>query len=63
MWMQVYYHCAFDSDTVLGGTRESLKMLGQTLATTLATAFVDEVEEQRLLCHGLGLEKADQEEL
>jgi proteasome assembly chaperone 3 len=47
--------------TVLGGTRGEFDILGQTLATTLATAMLmRNPEEQRMLVVGLGLEKADQ---
>ncbi|KAG9829644.1 hypothetical protein KCU98_g14105, partial [Aureobasidium melanogenum] len=47
--------------TVLGGTRGEFEVLGQTLATTLATALLmRNPEEQRMLVVGLGLEKADQ---
>lgn len=47
--------------TVLGGTRGEFEVLGQTLATTLATALLmRNPEEQRMVVLGLGLEKADQ---
>lgn len=47
--------------TVLGGTRGEFDILGQTLATTLATALLmRNPDEQRMLVVGLGLEKADQ---
>ncbi|KAI5205596.1 hypothetical protein AUEXF2481DRAFT_1773 [Aureobasidium subglaciale EXF-2481] len=46
--------------TVLGGTRGEFEVLGQTLATTIATALLmRNPEEQRMLVLGLGLEKAD----
>ncbi|KAI5210544.1 hypothetical protein E4T39_00072 [Aureobasidium subglaciale] len=46
--------------TVLGGTRGEFEVLGQTLATTVATALLmRNSEEQRMLVLGLGLEKAD----
>lgn len=46
--------------TVLGGTRPEYDVLGQTLATTLATAvLMRSPEESRMIVVGLGLEKAD----
>lgn len=46
--------------TILGGTKPEFEVLGQTLATTLASAvLVKRPEEQRLLVLGLGLQSAD----
>jgi proteasome assembly chaperone 3 len=44
--------------TVLGGTRRDDEVLGQTLATTIASAVLTKrPSEERLLIVGLGLEK------
>jgi proteasome assembly chaperone 3 len=47
--------------TVFGGTRGEFEVLGQTLATTVATALLmRNPDEQRTVVVGLGLERADQ---
>ncbi|KAF2218754.1 hypothetical protein BDZ85DRAFT_207434 [Elsinoe ampelina] len=46
--------------TVLGGTKEEFEVVGQTLATTVASAILmRNGEERRTLVLGLGLAKAD----
>ncbi|TKX27698.1 hypothetical protein C1H76_0125 [Elsinoe australis] len=46
--------------TVLGGTKEEFEIMGQTLATTVASAvLMRNGEEQRTIVLGLGLVKAD----
>lgn len=46
--------------TVLGGTKPEFETLGQTLATTIASAvLMSRPGEQRMLVLGLGLERAD----
>ncbi|KAF4556652.1 Hypothetical protein D9617_1g085300 [Elsinoe fawcettii] len=46
--------------TVLGGTKEEFQLVGQTLATTVASAvLMRNGEERRTLVLGLGLVKAD----
>ena len=46
--------------TILGGTKPDFEVLGQTLATTVASAIlVKRPEERRMLVVGLGLENAE----
>jgi len=46
--------------TVLGGTKPEFEVLGQTLATTLASAILMRTpEESRMLVLGVGLDRAD----
>lgn len=46
--------------TVLGGTKGEFEVLGQTLATTIASAVVmKQPDESRMIVFGLGLAKAD----
>ena len=46
--------------TVLGGTKPEFEILGQTLATTIASAvLIRAPEEKRMLVLGVGLERAD----
>ena len=46
--------------TVLGGTKPEFEVLGQTLATTVASAILMQTaEEQRMLVLGIGLETAN----
>jgi len=46
--------------TVLGGTKPEFEVLGQTLATTIASAMLMRTpEESRMLVLGVGLERAD----
>jgi len=46
--------------TVFGGTKPEFEVLGQTLATTLASAMLMRTpEESRMLVLGVGLERAD----
>lgn len=46
--------------TVLGGTKPEFEVLGQTLATTVASAILmRKQDEERMVVLGLGLEKAD----
>ncbi|KAJ9622284.1 hypothetical protein H2203_006502 [Taxawa tesnikishii (nom. ined.)] len=46
--------------TVLGGTKPEFEMLGQTLATTVASAvLMRSPDEGRMVVLGLGLEKAE----
>jgi proteasome assembly chaperone 3 len=47
--------------TVLGGTRRNDEVLGQTLATTIASAILTkQPSEERLLIVGLGLENGEE---
>jgi len=44
----------------LGGTKPEFEILGQTLATTIASAvLIRAPEEKRMLVLGVGLERAD----
>ena len=46
--------------TILGGTKPEFEVLGQTLATTIASAILmRRADEQRMLVLGIGLEKAE----
>ena len=46
--------------TILGGTKPEFEVLGQTLATTVASAILmRQPEEQRMLVLGVGLDNAD----